>query len=57
VSKLSERITDAVMEDLRGRKGIFDDIEPDVQAEISDELNDKVQAEINEMVKIRRSES
>lgn len=43
-------ITDAVMSDLQGRKGIFDDIEPGMQQEIADEINDKVQAEIDEIV-------
>ncbi len=50
MSKLSENITKAVMKDLRGRKGILDDVEPDIQREMEEELEFKIQNEIDKVV-------
>jgi hypothetical protein len=53
MSKLSENIAEAVMKNLRRRKGILDGIEPDIQDEIKRDLNVDIQIEIDNIVEGR----
>lgn len=50
MSKLSAKIAETVMRDLRGRSGILDDVEPDIQRDMKDELEARIQADIDEIV-------
>jgi DnaJ-class molecular chaperone len=39
---MARGVAEVVMEDLRGRKAVLDDIEPDVQDDMLDELQKKI---------------